>query len=227
MGVKVLTWAFQQSLKPRDKVVLLALADYACDDGTCYPALKTIAKKASVSVPTVTRVLAALEDYGLLTREQRFRKDGSQRSTLYTLALGGVSNCNTPVSDVKEGCFHSDGGGVSTVKHHEPLPMNHSVTNVTGAFAPFEAIDGDWKAALFGPCLAWVAEQENKPPDKLRSFVGRCLQMTGGDARAVRDVFAAARAGRVAAPVDWITAHLGGKKQRNGPPSVMEAIERA
>ena len=226
MSVKVLSWAFEQELKPRDKVVLLALADYADDAGECYPAVLTLAEKASVSKATVRRVLKSLEGAGLVEKVLRFRDDGSQRSTLYRIDMGGCQDVKGGVSDVIGGGVTSDRGGVSIVTPlYEPSPMNHSVTNVTGADAPFDAPDGDWKAVLFGPCLAWIAEQENKPPDKLRSLVGMWLSMTGSDARAVVDVVASARAGRVAAPIDWITAHLGGKK-KPGPPSIMEAIGR-
>jgi len=112
-----------------------------------------------------------------------------------------------------------------------PIPIPSSSvdiesTGVETPFGEFEPINGDWKGVLFGPVLLWLSGIENKPPNKLRSMLGKWLSMTGNDASAVVDVARAAKAGRVAAPVDWITAHLGGKKKPDAP-SIMQAIGRS
>ena len=53
--------------------------------GTCFPSRRAIAKQAGVSVRTVSYHLSALVESGYLTVERRWRANGSQRSSLYTL----------------------------------------------------------------------------------------------------------------------------------------------
>lgn len=50
----------------------------------CYPSLKTIAKTCNLSVTTVRRALADLEDGGWIDIAQRFTDNG-QESNLYTV----------------------------------------------------------------------------------------------------------------------------------------------
>ncbi len=46
MSLKQSLWVWQQRLKPGPKLVLLALADYANDQGQCYPSLKQLQRKS-------------------------------------------------------------------------------------------------------------------------------------------------------------------------------------
>ena len=50
-------------------LVLLALADYANDNGICWPGVPALAKKARVSERYVRELLGDLEDGGYITRE--------------------------------------------------------------------------------------------------------------------------------------------------------------
>jgi DNA-binding transcriptional ArsR family regulator len=54
-----------------EKLVLLALADCADDDGVCWPSVGTLARKTGQSQRTVQGALKALERAGHLTRDQR------------------------------------------------------------------------------------------------------------------------------------------------------------
>jgi len=59
-------------LPPGEKLVLLALADQANDEGRqCWPAVLTIAKKSGQGERTVRRALDSLEKAGHLTRDHR------------------------------------------------------------------------------------------------------------------------------------------------------------
>lgn len=65
-----LVW--ELDLPPGEKLVLLALADQANDDGRqCWPAVETIAHRSGQGVRTVRRALASLETAGHLTRQHR------------------------------------------------------------------------------------------------------------------------------------------------------------
>lgn len=61
-----------------EKLVLLALADNANDEGECYPSLTLIAQKCEAHRSTIKRALNSLECAGHISRERR-----QHQSTLY------------------------------------------------------------------------------------------------------------------------------------------------
>lgn len=74
---------YQQDLPPRAKSVYMYLKDRSNADGECWPAVKTIAKDTSLSVSTVKRAIADLILCGSLTKESRYRENGSHSSNRY------------------------------------------------------------------------------------------------------------------------------------------------
>lgn len=87
-----MNWAWRQKLKPVPKLVLMALADAADDNGICWPSVATVAAKCNVSTRTVRRVMQTLSAQDLLVSEQRYRQDGSRSSNRYRLLLAGGDN---------------------------------------------------------------------------------------------------------------------------------------
>lgn len=84
MSIKLMSLVWEIDLPPGEKLVLLALADQANDEGTqCWPSVETIAKRSGQGVRTVRRALASLEQAGHLTRQHR---DGT--STQYRVHPG-------------------------------------------------------------------------------------------------------------------------------------------
>jgi hypothetical protein len=61
-----------QGLSVTQKAVLISLADQANDDGVCWPAIGTIAKRCCMSARAVRSAMDHLEVVGLLSRERRF-----------------------------------------------------------------------------------------------------------------------------------------------------------
>lgn len=84
-----MNWVWAQRLAPAAKMVLLALADAADDDGVCWPSVPMLADKCSISTRTVRRILQDLVANGLLQAEARFRGDGSSTSNRYKLPIKG------------------------------------------------------------------------------------------------------------------------------------------
>lgn len=83
-------------------MLLLVLAEAANSDGVCWPKVETLAKWTGVSTRTVHRYLDALEDAGLVAREER-----GGRGTKYRVIPPDGTPDVTPVSydspDVTEG----------------------------------------------------------------------------------------------------------------------------
>ena len=91
-----MNWAWRQALTPALKLVLMALADAADDQGVCWPSVSTLAKKCTVSTRTVQRSLRVLIHSGLLIAETRQRRDGSSTSNRYRLLIVGGDNLSPP-----------------------------------------------------------------------------------------------------------------------------------
>ena len=92
MSIKVMAWAWGQNIKPTTKIVLLALADHADDDGICWPGLKSIAAKCGLHRVSIQRHIAELVDSGMLKKEFRTAENGRQTSNLYVCQIRGGSN---------------------------------------------------------------------------------------------------------------------------------------
>ena len=76
MSFQGLNWAFKQDVKPSPaKFVLVALANYADENGHCYPSQKRLAEDACQSERSVRAHLASLEKQGLIRRSKRRRKE--------------------------------------------------------------------------------------------------------------------------------------------------------
>jgi DNA-binding MarR family transcriptional regulator len=78
-----MTLAWAAFLPPSMKLVLMALADIANDEGICWPSVRLLARKCSLSDRTVRGIIADLEAKGFIRIERRFRTNGSQASNRY------------------------------------------------------------------------------------------------------------------------------------------------
>ena len=88
MSLAATAWAYRQDPgDPGAKFVLVALADFADEVGSCYPSQSTLARMTGQSDRTVRRHLKAMEKSGLIRRERRFGAGGSRTSDRYVLAL--------------------------------------------------------------------------------------------------------------------------------------------
>ena len=75
-------------LTPREKVVLLALADCMnATTGMCFPSARRLGEMTGIHDRSVWRVLGLLEEKGLITRINREMERGGQGSNRYLLHL--------------------------------------------------------------------------------------------------------------------------------------------
>lgn len=79
-------WAWEAPLEhPNDRLVLLALVEWADVEYTCFPSIASLCRRTLLSERTVVRSLRRLEDDGYLQREERQRENGSRSSNRYRL----------------------------------------------------------------------------------------------------------------------------------------------
>ena len=89
MSLQAMAWArAMRTGSATVKSVLLAVANYADEEGVCWPSHKQLCEDTELSRNSIIRALDQLQDMGLLTREGRYRNDGSRTSDLIMLDLG-------------------------------------------------------------------------------------------------------------------------------------------
>jgi hypothetical protein len=70
MSVRVMTAVWALALPDSEKIVLLALADCANDEGHCWPGMKSLVAKCSKAERTIQGAIQKLVDGGHLTRRE-------------------------------------------------------------------------------------------------------------------------------------------------------------
>lgn len=89
MSVWATVWAWEQELEsPGQKLVLLALAQFADEFAKAFPSQQTVSEMTLQGERSVRRHLQQLELAGLIQREPRWRKDGTRTSDQFQLAGG-------------------------------------------------------------------------------------------------------------------------------------------
>ncbi len=98
-------WAWhRRGLTPTQRLVLLALAEQAAEDGaTCLPPLRRLERMTGRSRRGIAKTLNALEAAGLIARE-RGESDGSTAYRLFPIGTGSLSD--SPGSDRYRGSRH-------------------------------------------------------------------------------------------------------------------------
>ena len=74
---------YDSDLNHRARAVYMYLKDHADSKGQCWPGIRTIAGELQLSRSTVKRALDDLCKAGLISKEYRWRENGSHSSNLY------------------------------------------------------------------------------------------------------------------------------------------------
>ena len=83
MSVQAIGWALSVTTNsPGSKLVLVTIANYADEQGFCWPSQALIARQSEQSIDSVQRRLRELEKAGFLVRKAR-----KQQSSLYQLLM--------------------------------------------------------------------------------------------------------------------------------------------
>ena len=102
MSVKLMSIAWEADLKSTKKLVLLALADAASDEGVCWPSWETIMRKAGISKGALSNALKGLEALGLIKRFSRKRENGSTASNGYIVLENITENDIRSISENRQ-----------------------------------------------------------------------------------------------------------------------------
>jgi len=112
----VFQWGAAAPWTPGQRLVLLALADHADDDGVCWPGIARVAEKTGLARETVIRYIKKLRDDGWLTTKKRRGEDGRQMTTVYHFTkqfMDGPNEETGGVTSEPPGDIHADNGVTS------------------------------------------------------------------------------------------------------------------
>lgn len=108
-----MTAVWEIDLPHSEKLLLLALADNANDEGHCWPSIETLARKCSIGRRTVIRGLAVLENARHITRSSEVGKSNSYN----------VHPCQPDTSAKLAPVPQRHGGSASVAR--VPVPSRH------------------------------------------------------------------------------------------------------
>jgi hypothetical protein len=158
---------------PLGIAVYVCLAKFASCEGRCFPSMSTLAKTLRVSVNSVRKGIAELEDAGTILVERSMKDDGTHAVNIYNLRFhevaqdlqGGSANFGVPQDLHKGGSANFEGGVVQTLHHnYNQLNYNQENNNLSCFVAEFRAAypkrygDQGWKRAEAK--LAKIAEAD-------------------------------------------------------------------
>ena len=177
-------------------LVLLALADYASDDGWCWPSAATLAHRVHLSRRQVFRVLRALEERGLITLE---RGTGPQRSNRYRVAAAQFPTADTEVITgdhhgdtgvtmmVTSASVDGDTGVTRSVRDPQTLPSSLADAHTREQQAgPGAERDRDAYEALVQLHARYSAVRSARADDELRGFAAAGIR--AADVAALQEV---------------------------------------
>ena len=121
MSIEALNWAWSvPDVSPAQKLVLLALANYADERGKCWPSIRTVSERTCLARRTVSRALETLGKAGLVKSVTRSRDAGSQSSHSYHQPIKKGRQPDTGGCHSDMGVCESDIPRGVTVAYHEP-----------------------------------------------------------------------------------------------------------
>lgn len=205
MSVQALTCALAMGgLGPSEKLLLIALANYADAAMRCYPSNRRLCEDTGLSERTVRTVLKALEDRRIISRLERTRSDGSRTSDLVTLHFAGLI-----LAPPHPGAEIAGGGATIAGGAGQPLPGGGAMIAPLTTFEPVTEPKREADASLSSKptkdARGSRIAADWKPGEAETNYAlkeGLSLEEIDREADKFRDYYLA-KAGAGARRVDW------------------------
>lgn len=170
MSIRIMSAAWLADLPATEKLVLLALADNANDEGHCWPAVSTIMRKCGHGERTVRRSIKALIDKGHLKQNHR-----SGTSAVYTVnpCQSGTPATVAPLPDRQDTPATVAPKPSRTVNQKKDKPSSEARASQT----PARRLSDDWEpmplqpgTVTYGIVAAWQPGRIERELSKFRDY---------------------------------------------------------
>ena len=178
MSVKIMSAVFEsETLGPTERLIMLALADHADDDGRCYPSIGRLCRRTGLKDRSIQNNLKSLSDQGYI---QVVHNAGKAGANLYFVSArpGTFTNAQfkAPV--------RNESGGSKTGKRPEPTVNRFTIfgrDNYTCVYCGFQDTkDGsDAGLALHVDHAVPLSRGGSNDADNLCTACVRCNLMKG------------------------------------------------
>lgn len=98
MSIKYLNDAWDMPINSAEKILLLAIADCANNEGYAYPGYETLVKKTGMSKATLSKCMKVLKGVGILKSESHANIGKGKKVNTYTISL----RCELSISSDRE-----------------------------------------------------------------------------------------------------------------------------
>mgnify|MGYP001809868668 CR=1 FL=1 len=176
MSYSAMAWA--RSIKTGSatvKSVLLAVANYADEEGICWPSQEQLADDTELSRHSIMRALDQLEDMGLMSRDRRHRKDGSRTSDLITLDLSSTQQRSSEQRSTQQQPKSHGATAEQVIEPSIPSPSARASKSKGEEQLAFDAYND--LAAEAGLPKAQALNDQRKA--KIRQRLGECGGLAG------------------------------------------------
>jgi hypothetical protein len=218
MSVYISAAVWKMQLQPTNKLIMLALADMANDEGQCWPSNRSLQRRTGLSERTVRGALTDLEEQGLVRRDSRFN-EGRQTSNLFEILVNeGGSICRGGGQQLPgEGAGDAGGRGQEMPPRkrtegnvqetsREPMPVPVPVQAEVQFFdhdpgSPFGAMKEIWNRTV-------------RSLPKITRITGARARLASARFKDLGDIWSFEEFCKTVEASDFLTARAGGRDQR-------------
>ncbi|WP_440030457.1 helix-turn-helix domain-containing protein [Chromobacterium amazonense] len=152
MSIKLMSRAWDMPIPIGQKMVLLALADRANDEGECWPGQDELARKSSLSARSVVSHIEWLEGHGLIRVERRQR--GSTRlSNRYIVTLDGYREDGVLATNESENAACANlaraNSACAKISPRKVQPLQGESATVAPSFNEEPSVNHQYEPSLF------------------------------------------------------------------------------
>lgn len=176
MSFQAMAWAVKQKVgNATGKAILLMLANYADDEGRCFPSQETLAAECECSKRSILDWLQKFEDMGILKRDRRHGAGGYRRSDILTLSLSAAfspeNNSRENASKPKCSTFTAEpiSEPITSLVVRDPAEFEQFwrvFPNKVGKRAAEKSFIAALKRVSFADLMAGLAAYVNKSDDR-------------------------------------------------------------
>jgi DNA-binding transcriptional MocR family regulator len=231
MSFQAMTGAFAvKGLSASEKLVLLALSNYADREMRCFPSQGALAEDTELSERTVWSAVKALEERGVLTREARHRADGSRTTDVFTLHFNVEVTetpprkiCEPPSQDLHPplATVAPPPATVASLTTYEPVTRGSYVEDKSSTPQVVQ-IDPDREA--WEQAVSTLRTAHRLTEAQARTFFGKLLSQNALKPRDLLASIASCRANQTPDPRAYLTKAAQSINRRRSEPRVEKRV---